>query len=143
MEDTKKRKCLLYWHKKAMGNLPLSDDGRHMILYPGYNSFDYADIQYIYDTAKSHIDRKVLTFYGIAVKDGKFVETIDLKKLSLAELDSILSQTYNPDTLNDLSDPGIIAAVYTKQASERKQKLKEAKGTEADNIDEVKEEKAL
>lgn len=143
MEEVKKHKCLLYWHRKAMGSLPINAKGDKMILYPGYNSFNYDDLAYIYKTAKMHFDSGVLSLYNIKVKDGKFVETEDLSKLNITELDKILSQTYNPVTLNDLSDPVIVNALYTKQADSRKNKLKEAKGTESDNIDEVKEVKSL
>lgn len=142
MEEKKEltHKGLLYWHRKAMGRIPVSKD-EWLVLYPGYNSFNYSDIEYIYRQCKDHFDRGVLTFYGISVRDGKFIETGDLAKITVKELDKILDNTYNPETLDDLSNPSIVNALYVKQAAARKEKLAEAKGVEADSIDEVKENK--
>jgi len=150
MEELKvlDHKCLLYWHRKSMGSLPLPD-GKRLTLFPGYNAFDYSALDGkcgIYNQCKDLIDNGFITFEFVTVRETekglKITESGTLSDLTVKELDKILSETYNPDTLNILSDPSIVNAMYSKQAVARKKKLSEAVGTEADNIKEVKENNA-
>jgi len=137
-------KCLLYWHNRNMHSIPVKVAGKkreRLVLYPGYNTVDSIYLESIFKNCEEIIDSGRLEVKGVTYKDGKIIESFFLSKCSAKEFAKILSATYNPNTLDDLADPNIVNALLTNSATTRKQKLSEAVGNEADNIEIRGEEK--
>lgn len=128
-------KCLLYWHSRSLHSIPLKNDKR-LYIFPGYNAFDFSELDNIVKECKDLIDSRMITLWGIEFKaNGNPYEVKTLSKIDMKELNRILDATYSEDTLAVLSNPDVVPAVYSRYAVERSVKLKEATGTEADNIE--------
>lgn len=135
VDVTLDHKCLLYWHNRSLASIPVSSEKR-LALFPGYNAFDYSQLDYIIKQCGDLIESRMITLWGIEVKaDGKTVETKTLSKVDMKELNRILEATYSEETISALSNPDIVPAVYARYGVERSVKLREAIGTEADNIE--------
>ena len=130
-------KCLLYWHARNMGSIPLVNgkDQRRMILYPGYNTVDSVYLESIFKECADQIESGKLEVKGCTYKDGKVIESFQLAKVSAKEFMKILSCTYSPDALLDLADANNVPALLTTSATSRRKALDEATGNEPDNIE--------
>lgn len=137
-EKLNTHKCLLYWHRRSMGRIPCGHD-KYLVVYPGYNTFDSDCIQGIYHNCSDLIKLGVIELVGITMNGTEVEEDFTLNKLPAKRFNAILENTYNPETLDDLSDPSIVNAMYINNTVNRKLKIKEAVGTEADTIDVVEE----
>lgn len=128
-------KCLLYWHSRSLHSIPLKE-GKRLNVFPGYNAFDFSQLEKIAKECKVEIESKMITLWGIEFKaNGTPYEVKTLSKIDIKELNKILEATYSEDTLAVLSNPDVVPAVYARYAVERSVKLREAVGTEADNIE--------
>lgn len=138
VKGTPDHTCLLYWHSRNVARIPLGiskGKRRHLILYPGYNAFNSADIKNIYTQCQGHIESGMLELKFMDISDeGKIKETKKLEKLSSKELAKILEATYNPETLDLLSRPDVVPAAYVSLVKDRQTKISQAVGNEADNL---------
>lgn len=142
---TKSHKCLLYWHKSGLGNIPYFKDetGVHYLqLFGGYNTFDSEHLDELVKQNRDYLKgaNSPLSLWGIKWSEdekGKITctETDFLEDITANELEAICNETTNPATLTDLENPDVVGYKHEMVATKRKKKIAEAKGTEPETID--------
>lgn len=120
-------KVLVLWKENRILRVSLGN-GRHETFLQGYNTIDDSDLEAFYKENKALIKSGRLVAQGVTFTEGEdgavsIKDDAFLVRASGKTLRDVVGKTFNPKTLEDLSNPDVVSAHNTLMAIQRSKEL--------------------